>query len=178
MINLKWKITEGKWKGVTLFDHCSCTPQALWKLKGLLEAVGVDAEEDDKAAEEYAEELTGQSCTIFVVNETFEGEQRPKVTSYGGVSPGEEEEEEAPKKKKGAVKDDDEEEEEEEEDEDESPKKGSAKKGKVKEGSRVKFDDDGKTVRGTVTSLDDGKATVEDKNGDEYEIDAEDLTLL
>jgi len=52
-------------------------------------------------------------------------------------------------------------------------------KGKVKEGSRVKFEDDeGNVVKGTVTSLDDGQATVEDKSGDEYEIDAKHLTVL
>lgn len=197
MIVIKWKITDGKFKGTTIFDQCSLVPQALWKLKTLLEAVGIDPQEEDVEASEYASELMEKTATILVTNETYEGEQRPKVTGYGAEGEAEveeeeeteEEEEETPKKKgaKKSSKDDDdddgEEEETEEEEEEEEPKvrnKGAAKKGgKVKEGSRVKFDDgEGHIIKGTVTSLDDGTATVEDKNGDEYEIDAEDVTLL
>lgn len=199
MIVAKWKVTVGKFKGTTLFDNISLVPQALWKLKTLLEALGIEPEEEDKDASEYAEALLEQSGTIIVTNETYEGVQRPKVTGYGSAgeeeeaeeeeTEEEEEEEAPPAKKKGAAKkkaaaaDDDEDEEEadeEEEEEEEEPKVRNKKTvSKVKEGSRVKFDDgDGNIIKGTVTSLDKGKATVEDKAGDEYEVDAEDVTLL
>ena len=202
MINLKWKITEGKFKGTTIFDHVSLLPQALWRFRNMLEALGIDPQEEDVEAKDYVGEIVEQKATIVIVNETYEGEQRPKVTAYAGAEGEEEEteeeaedeeteEEEEPRvrnaKKKGSkAKDDDEEEEEEEsedddseeEEEEEAPAKGS-KKGKVKEGSRVKFtDDDENLIKGTVTSLDDGVATVEDKNGDEYEIDVKHLTPL
>lgn len=209
MIVVKWKILKGKFKGTTLFDNISLTPQALWKLKTLLEALGVDAQEEDVEASEYAEAIVEQPCTVIVTNETYEGEQRPKVTGYGSAgeeesseeedADDEDEEEEEPKvrnkkSKKKAARDEDENEEDEEEDneeaddeeedEEESSKKSgkgksTSKGSKIKEGSRVKFeDDDGKTVRGTVTSLDDGTATVEDKSGDEYELDADMLTAI
>lgn len=203
MIVVKWKISEGKFSGTTIYDQLSLVPQALWKMKTLLEALEIEPQEEDVEASDYASEMVEKTATIIVTNETYEGEQRPKVTGYGTAGEeGEaeeeeeeeaEEEEETPKKKgskKSSKDDDDEEEEEEEEDdaeeeeeeEEEEPKvrnKSKAGKSKVKEGSRVKFDDgEGHIIKGTVTSLDDGKATVEDKNGDEYEIDSEDVTPL
>lgn len=208
MIKAKIKITEGKYQGVTMFDNISLLPQALFKLKSILVAVGAEAQEEDVSVEDYIPEITEKTITIVVANETYEGTQRPKVVAYAGAEEGgeeesdEEEEADEPRvanKGKGKAKpakeeeedDEDEEEdsdeeddaEEDEEDDDEEeetkPAKKASKGNRVKEGSRVKFDDgDGNIVKGTVTSLDDGKATVEDKAGDEYEVDAEDLTLL
>lgn len=211
MIVAKWKITAGKYKGTTIYDQISLVPQALWKLKTLLEVLGVDPQEDDVEASEYVSEILEKEATIIVKNETYEGEDRPKVVGYGAGDDDSEESDDAgddddeadekPAKKgakgKTAAKDDDDDEDDEEEDDEEddaeddeeddeeedpparNPKGKASSKSKVKEGSRVKFDDgDGNIIKGTVTSLDKGKATVEDKNGDEYEIDAEDVTVL
>src|SRR5215813_11592392 len=93
MISAKWKITKGKFAGVTLFDNLSLVPNALWKLKTCLEALGVDPQEDDVEASDYAEEMIGKEATVIVVNETYEGEQRPKITGYGSAE-GEEEDSE------------------------------------------------------------------------------------
>jgi len=204
MIAAKWKILDGKYKGVTLYDNISLVPQALWRLKTLLEAVGIDAQEEDVHAEEYAEELVGTSANITVTNEKYEGEDRPKVTGYEQVGEAEEEEEdeeeeeEEPKvrnkvKAKGKAKkeeeeedededseeegeseeDEDSEEEEEDEEDEEEPKSKPKKRGrppKIKEGSRVKFDDgDGNIIKGRVTALNGDEAEVEDKNGDSYQ---------
>lgn len=193
MIALKWRISEGKFKGRQLFDNVSLLPQALWKLKTLLEVLSIEPEEEDSSAKAIASELVEKEGTIIVTNQKYEGEDRAKVTGYGEAEETEDEEEadededeeEKPKKKKGKAdeeeededEDEDEDEEDEEETEEEEPKvrnKGS----KVKEGSRVSFQDGKKTIRGTVTSLDKGEAIVEDKNGDEYQIDASDLTIL
>ena len=203
MIVAKWKITDGKFKGVQLFDNISLVPQALWKLKTLLEALGIEPQEEDVAASEYASEMLEKGATIIVTNEKYEGEDRPKVTGYGEPEEGngaeeseddeesEDEEEARPSRRKSAVRaksnDEDEEESdeqdgeesEEEEDEEEPKVRNRGGRIKIKEGSRVKFkDDDGKTIRGTVTSLDKGEAVVEDKNGDEYQLDAGLLTVL
>lgn len=210
MIVAKWKITQGKYKGTTIYDQISLVPQALWKLKTLLEVLAVDAQEDDVEASEYVSEIMEKEATIIVKNETYEGEDRPKVVGYGAGDDASEEsdeddseeEDEKPAKKgakgKTAAKDDDDDEDDEEDSDDDddaeddeeddeeeedpparNPKGKASSKSKVKEGSRVKFDDgDGNIIKGTVTSLDKGKATVEDKSGDEYEIDAEDVTVL
>jgi Protein of unknown function (DUF669) len=189
MIVVKWKITEGKFKGVVLYDNISLVPQALWKMKTLLEALGIDAQEEDVEASDYASEMVDQTATVLVTNETYEGEQRPKVTGYGteGESDEDDDDKEEPRvrnKKKDDDDDDDADDDsddadDDDDDDDKKPVSKKTGKSKVKEGSRVKFDDgEGHIIKGTVTSLDDGKATVEDKNGDEYEIDAEDVTVL
>lgn len=202
MIVAKWKITDGKFKGVQLFDNISLTPQALWKMKTLLEVLGIEAQEEDISAKEYASEMVEKGATIIVTNEKFEGEDRPKVTGYGEPEEGngaeededdeesEDEAEEKPKRKSARAKsnDDEDEEESDEQDDEESEEEDAEEEEpkvrnrggrvKIKEGSRVKFKDGSKTIRGTVTSLEKGDAIVEDKNGDEYQIAVEDVTVL
>jgi Mg-chelatase subunit ChlI len=181
MAAIKWKISEGKFKGRQLFDNVSLLPQAFWRFQNLLEAVGIEPQEEDVRASEYIKELPDGEAMIVVTNSTWEGQERPKVTGYSALD-GEEEEEEPRLHKKAKAKaeeededeeaeDEDEEEAEEEDEEEEKPKKkGLAKKARIKEGSRVKFDDgDGNIIKGTVTSLDGDEAEVEDKNGDTYE---------
>lgn len=193
MILVKWKV---KGKNVTLFDNLSLLPQALWRLKTMLEAIGVDV--PDSAMDVDLDDLEGQSCKLEVTNETYEGKERPKVTNYlsladkGGDSEDEEteeseeeeetedeaeeeEEDTKPARKPGKkpagkkpAKDEDEETEEEEEDEP-----------RLKAGAKVKFKDDkGKTVKGKITSIEDDTATVTDTAGDEWELDLSDLEAL
>lgn len=218
MLNMKWRITGGKAKGALVYDHCSLTPQALWKLKGLLECLEIEV--PDGQLDLDLSELEGAECTIEVTNETFENKKRPKVTNYGTVGEedaGEEEEEDEeeeeeedepvkkPKKAKKAAKEEEEEEdaeeEEEEEEEDageeeeddddgeeeeeeEKPKKPAGKKTtgktpKFKKGQKVSFKDEkGKTIRGVVLEIDGETVKVEDKGGDEWEIDISELTAL
>lgn len=132
MLVVKWKLTSGKGKGGAVWDNLPLVPQALWRLKGLLEALGVEV--PDSSMDIDLTELEGQEASLQIVNENFEGKDRPKVTNYGspgeadadeGESEEEEEEEEEdkpvkkPAKKKASkkpAKDEDEEEEEEEED--------------------------------------------------------------
>jgi hypothetical protein len=133
MLVVKWEVLSGKGKGGVIWDNISLTPQALWRLKGLLEALEIEV--PDGAMDVDLSELEGQECSIQVTNERYEGKDRPRVTGYG--SPGEAEEEEGeeeededervgkkpkvkPKtEKKKPVKDEDEEEESEEEEEEE-----------------------------------------------------------
>lgn len=223
MLNLKWRITGGKAKGALVYDHISLTPQALWKLKGLLECLEIEV--PDGQLDLDLSELEDAECTIEVTNETFEGKKRPKVTNYGTV--GEEDEEEdsedeeeedervgkKPKRTAKPSKDEDEDEEEDEEEdsededeeseeedeedeeedsedeedeEEEKPKKpsgkkpsSSGKKPKFKKGQKVSFKDEkGKTVRGVVLEIDGDTVKVEDKGGDEWEIEVSELTAL
>lgn len=189
MLVAKWKILSGKGKGATIWDNLSLTPQALWRLKGLLEALEVEV--PDGAMDLDIEELVGKTCSIEITNEKYEGKDRPKITNYGSAGEGEEteeeeEEEEAPKKasakKKSSKKideDEPEDEESEDEEEEERPTKKKVTSKKIKEGSKVQFEDeDGKTIKATVLEIDDDTARVEDKNGDEYELDVSDLEAI
>lgn len=189
MILVKWKI---KGKNVTLFDNISLLPQALWRLKTMLEATGTEV--PDAAMDIDLDDLEGQSCKLEVTNETYEGKERPRVTNYvsledkGGdegetEAEGEEEEEEAEEeedskparkpvgKKPGGKKPAEEEEEEEEAEEEEEER--------LKAGQKVKFKDEkGKIVKGKITAIEDETATVKDTAGDEWEIDLSDLETV
>jgi hypothetical protein len=221
MIVVKWKLTSGKGKGGMVWDNLPLVPQALWRLKGMLEALGVEV--PDGSMDLDLTELEGQECSVQITNENFEGKDRPKVTGYGTGGEAEEdadededeeeededEEEDKPVKKaaskkkatkKKPAKDEDEDEDEdadEDEDEDESEdededeeeekpvtkKKGvkgkTSKAPKFKEGQKVKFkDEDDKIIKGVVLSVDGDTIKVEDKTGDEWEIEADEVTAL
>jgi hypothetical protein len=178
MILLKWKV---KGKNVTLFDNISLLPQALWRLKTMLEAIGIEV--PDSVMDVELDDLVGQSCKLEVTNETYEGKERPKVTNYlsledkGGEEAEEkeeeteeeaEEEDSKPARKSGKKPAKDEEEEVEEEEEE-----------RLKAGAKVKFKDEkGKVVKGKITAIEDDTATVKDTDGDEWELDLSDLEAL
>lgn len=131
----KFKIAEGKHKGGIVFDNTSLQPQALFRLRGLLECIGFDFPEDEEF-EFDPTDVVGEQLTIEVVNEEYDGRDRPKVASYG--APGEEEEEdddEDDKKSKKKKKKD-------EEDDDEDDKKDKKKKGKKDEDEEEEAPDD------------------------------------
>lgn len=223
MLVVKWRILAGKGKGGLVYDNISLTPQALWRLKGLMEALEIEV--PDGSMDIDLDELLDQECTIQVTNENYEGKPRPKVTGYGSVGEedededdDEEEDERVGKKppktgKKRPAKDEDEDEEgddddeddeddddddedddeeeeseDDEEEEDEKPargkkpagKKPAGKKPKFKDGQKVSFKDEkGKTVRGVVLEVvDDDTVKVEDKAGNEWEIETSELTAL
>lgn len=222
MIVAKYKVLNGKGKGALIYDNLSLQPQALFRLKAVCEACGIEA---DGAADLDLDDMVGQELLIDVENETYEDKKRPRAAGYaplGGKTDEEEdesededededesededetedeEEEEKPAKKSSKSKpvkkskkieeeedEDDEEEEAEEDDEEEEerPTKKPLKKvgkkvssGFVK-GAKVSFKDGKTTIKGTISADVDGdEARVEDKNGDEYDVPIEDLTII
>lgn len=194
----KLKVKDGKHKGAAVWDNASLQPQALWRLKGLLEACNVEVPDGEFEIE--TDDLIGEEFVGTILNETYQGKKKPRLISFGdeeaeSEEEEEEEEEEKPARgKKKPVKDEEEEEEEkparrrkpskdeaeeeEEEEEEENDKKKSSKV-RVKVGSKVKFEDEkGKTVKGTVTEIEEDVAKVEDARGDEWEIDIEELEII
>lgn len=154
-LKVVWQFTE-KMKGTKLFDWLSLTPQSLWRLRGLLETIGVEV--PDGVMNIDLDDLIGCSAVLEVTNEDYNGKKRPKVTGYGTIeaeAEGEsedeseeseeseeaesedesEESEESEDEDAGESEDEDESEEsdeaeeaEEEEEEEEKPKKPSGKK--------------------------------------------------
>jgi Protein of unknown function (DUF669) len=189
MIVVSWVVTDGPKKGTKLnYDNISLLPQALWKLKALLEALGVEVPDSSLSVEES--DLVGGECSIEVTNETYAGKERPKITGYVSsedVPEGEEEDEKPAKsssKKKTAKKDEDEEGDDDDgEDEkvgkkpSETVKKTSKKdEPEFEEGDRVKFrDDKDKLVKGKVVEIDGEMAKVEDASGDVWELEVSSL---
>jgi len=126
MIKVTFEVVKGNSEGARLFDNFVLSEKALWKLKGFLETVGMEA--DGKISLDL-DKLTGRMCIANVKMEEYNGEDRPKIADYKKLANTEEEEdvfdeqeeEETPplaKEKKKAKKVPEPEPEEEEEEED------------------------------------------------------------
>lgn len=193
-ISLKFKVAEGDFEGKTVYHNCSLQPQALFNLRGVLEALGFEVPQG--VMELDPADLIGEQCGATVGMETYEGKPRPRITEFfsadelqteeeAPVKPakkGKAEEPTKPVKKGKAV-------EPAEEPEEEPAPKASAKKKVVKKvepeievGSTVSFtDDEGDEQEGEVTEIDDTTVTVKvgtGKKAEEWELDLEDLTLV
>jgi len=75
----KWKVAEGAYKGSTVYDNTSLTAAALWRLKRLLEAMGVQAE--GKMSLDLAS-YKGRRVMAQIINETYNGKEKPRVTDF------------------------------------------------------------------------------------------------
>jgi|ERR1700761_339548 len=171
MIVLKWKVVSGKGKGVVLYDNCSLQPQALWKLKGLLEALGEDV--PDSTLDLDLDDLVERQATVVVTNEKYEGKDRPRITEYASAEDKADDDDTA---------DDDSEDDEDDPDDEDAPETTAAKRGrpkKVKIGAKVSFKDEKKkVVKGVIDEIDGDQVKVTDVNGDEWELEVSDLTVL
>lgn len=155
---LKWKfkITDGEAKGAVIFDNTSLQPQALWRLKGLLETLGEEV--PDSAMELDLASYEGTTLTITVANEEFQGRDRPKVAAYGGKAGSTEAEPDTStstttRKKKGST----------------------TAETKFKVSQKVTFNDEGKDHKGKILKIDGETATVE-VGEEEWEIELTDLS--
>ena len=161
------KVAEGKGKGRKVWHNTSLQPQALWNLRGMLEAMGIEVDEGEMDLE--LEEFEGVQVGGVVVNEKYEGRDRPRIAEFIAVED---------------LVDDGEDEDEDEEEEEEAPppKRGRPTKGKksapsFKVGQKVTFEDDDEEFTGKITELGEDVATV--KVGKElFEIELTDLTAV
>lgn len=174
-----FKVAEGKFKGKKVWHNCSLQPQALFNLRGLLEALGYEVPQGQMELDPT--DLIGEQCAAEVVHEVYQGKKKARVAEFftpnelgeegaGGEEEEVEEEKPAPKAKKQP----------EPEPEEEAPKakrsKGKAKK--IEVGSTVSFqDDEGGTIEGTVTAIEGDDVTV-DVDDEEWELELGDLTLV
>jgi hypothetical protein len=128
----KWTFVgkEGAARGKKFYQYTVYDPpDSLWKLRGLLEALGVEV--PDGPMDLDLEEMVDLELIGIVSDEEYQNKVSSKMTDFEPVG-GEEEEEEDEKPKAKRGKNGKPAEEEEEEEEDEKPKKG-AKKKKTKE---------------------------------------------
>ncbi len=193
MLKFRWKITSGPDKGAVVWDNCSLTPQALWRLKTLMETM--DMEVPDGVMEVDPDDFVGEDheIVIEITNEKYQGKDQPRITGFGGEESEEEDPEDDDKptkkpKKPAKNEDDDADDDDDNDDDDADAKKPVKKPGKsdpkvgktpkIKEGSKVQFeDDDGKTIKGTVTEIEDDTVKIEDRKGDEWEVPLESVEL-
>lgn len=158
-LKVKFEVTSGSGKGSTVFETFSLAEKALWKLKMMLEAMGMKAV--GKMTLDL-DKLEGKSVGIEVVHDEYNGRKQAKITQYLKLSEledteadeddedddDEDEDEEPVKKptKKAPAKkskkqpepeDDDEDEDEDDDDEDEEEEKPAPKKSSKKASAKA-----------------------------------------
>lgn len=109
MLKIVFEVTEGKHKGSKLFENVSLQPQALFKLKSLLTALGYDIPEG--AFDLDTADLIDLECEVEVAHEKYEGRNRARIVEFIG----EESDDEDDDSDEDEDEDDDEEEEEDDE---------------------------------------------------------------
>lgn len=131
-------VTEGEHTGAKLWDNASLSEKALWRLRSLLECLGVEIDDEDEMDIDL-EDLVGRSMTAVVSHEKDpDYGKKARITDFYG-----DEEDEKPKSKKPSKKssksDDDDGDEDDEED---RKKKRRAERRKARK-ERGGKDDDG-----------------------------------
>lgn len=163
------KAVDGKYEGKKAYDNFSLQPQALWKLRGFMEAAGLEVEDGEMDLD--LDEFKGVVVMADVVHEEYKGKPKTRINGYApaedtdtepsevtkGKAKRAAEEEDAPRKKKVSNSEDDE------------------PTFKVK--SRVSFKDGKVRLEGIVTAIDGETYTVR-VGRDEYEMGADDLTAV
>lgn len=128
MITWTFEGIEGKLKGKKLKDYTTLTADSLWKLKGLLEALGFSIPAKKVDLDKYLKRTIGKELGLTIVDEEYENKMSSKIADYmtsDALGDSDEDDES-----------DDDEEDDESDDEDEEPQpKKKAKKSKKKKSS-------------------------------------------
>jgi hypothetical protein len=206
-MSLTWEITSEKRNGREVrFDNYSLQPQALWRVKSLLEAMEVEVPDGEHEVD-WDEMVSDEAeCIIELTGEkNSEGKTYARVTGHYPLEDGntvDDEEDEKPARRKKPAKDEDDDDDEppkrrgkpsKDDDDDEPPKRRGrkdedddddaddrpARNKKIKKGAEVKFKNEkNKFVTGTIEKIDGDQATVVTDQDDAYEIDVEELTVV
>ena len=92
MIAFEFEVAEGAHKGAKLYENCSLQPQALFKLKSVLLALGMDI--PNKAFDLNLRDLVGLTCEVEVGHEVYEGKKRARILQYNDPEDTQDEEDE------------------------------------------------------------------------------------
>lgn len=141
----EFEIVNGKHAGAKVWNNTSLAPQALWNLRGTLEALGIDIPDDDTDIE--LDDLVDKECIVVIFHEDYEGKKQARIQDIlpaegAGDDDGEDGDDEAsaPKSKSKRKADDEDEEVEDrksrrsrrasrdDDEEDEAPTKKKSKK--------------------------------------------------
>ena len=123
MFKITFEVTAGESKGCRVVENYPLIDTALWKLKALLQAIGMKAE---GRVQVDLDKMEGKTLEIEVFYEEYNGQDRAKISETRKIVKAAEPEDEE------FEEDEEPEEEEEEEKPKEKPKKKAAAKGKKK----------------------------------------------
>lgn len=189
---ITFKVAEGPFEGKKVYHNCSLQPQALFNLRGVLEALGFEV--PTGVMELDPADMIGETCGATIAHETYQGKTKARPVEFFTAeeleSRGDEpapkakpKAAEAPTKvvKKGAKAAP--EPAEEEEEEAPAPKakvKGKAKPKALAEGDKVTFtDDEGDEQTGVISGIEDDTYSVTvgtGKKAEVWELELADLT--
>lgn len=82
MIVVAFEVIKGEDKSSRVFENYPLVETALWKLKGLLQAIGMKA---DGKVQLDLDKLVGKTCIVNVTHEEYEGKIRARVESVRKV---------------------------------------------------------------------------------------------
>ena len=133
MIVVAFEATKGVDKGSRVYENFALMDTALWKLKGLLQAIGMKC---DGKVQLDLDKLVGKTCSVTVKHEEYEGKTRARVDSIDKLGA------EATDSEDEVDEDEDFDEEEEQEVEEKPAKKEKAKKPAKKEEPEEPDDED------------------------------------
>lgn len=179
-LSLTFKVAEGEFKGKKVWHNCSLQPQALFNLRGVLEALGFEVPQG--VMELDPADMIGETCGGTVQLEVYEGKKRPRIVEFFSADElGDEAEQEAPAKpaaKAAPAKKVAEPEAKPAAKKKAAPKEEPADEPTIEIGSKVSFtDDEGEEQLGKVTAIEDDTATVK-VGKEEWEISISELTLV
>jgi len=182
-LSICFKVAEGTFKGKKVYHNCSLQPQALFNLRGLLEALGFDVPQGRMDLDPA--DMIGETCGASIAHETYQGKTKARPVEFFSADEVNSDETPAakpskPDPKAKATKPAPEP--EEEPAAEEPPKSKKKKKAGLSVGDKVKFtDDEGEDQTGTILSIEDGSYTVatgSGKNTEEWELEESDLTAV
>lgn len=130
MIVVTFEVTKGSDKGARCIENYPLAENALWKLKGLLQAIGMKC--DGKVRLDL-DKLIGKVCIITVSEEEYEGRIRSRVQECKKLAAVADEDDDDEDQDEEDDSDDDEDDEEEE-----APKKKPTKKAPAKAATKKK----------------------------------------
>lgn len=133
MIVVTFGVTKGSDKGARCIENYPLAENALWKLKGLLQAIGMKC--DGKVRLDL-DKLIGKVCIITVSDEEYEGKIRARVQECKKLAAVADEDDDEDQDDEDDS--DDDEEDDEEEEEEEAPKKKPTKKAPAKAAPKKK----------------------------------------
>lgn len=117
-ISWQLEVKSGKQKGKKIYHITSLKPDALWNLRGMLEACGIETPESKFKFK--IKSVVGKSFRAEVEDDEYQGKTKSVIRDYVVEEDEDDEEDE------DEEEEDDEEEDEEDEEEDEAPKKKSS----------------------------------------------------
>jgi hypothetical protein len=205
-LQLTWEVTSDKCNGRTVrFDNYSLQPQALFRLKGLLESIGYEIADKGDTEIDWDEIIKDETeCIIDVVvgekgndgaaygrvtgtyalgdvKTVDDEEEDPKAsrkTSRSGSSNKRDEDEKDERASRRGGRDKDDDDDDKSKDDDGKDERRSSGTKRLKKGATVRFKDERNKIReGEVTEIDGDKVSIETEDA-VYEMSADELTVV